>query len=582
MARLPEWSLPVCQVQERQGERSIWRFFREAKIFLVSGYLIAAPFCNRLRRKILPATDTFQYSARNNAIGGKKKGAVKSVSKSALNSVSAEVRSKDAAESVTVGNVTKIVQRAILALLDFFYSICREEFNPHDIEAIEKLSLHAYEQFQDLDHLKRELLFESKGNMMRKTHYLFHTGYWIRLFGSLSQFNTESFEAAHRAFTTGNYERTSKRSSTMNEEMHLKCLRDKHVQLVNFRSKMISDDGRKEYVVKHGPKIFPDAELELCRVSNTREVLLKRSGDTFQFANKKSTCPFHQNTDLQNIASLVKDIVCEASESAWQNIIYGIDGIGYEKVSILYGVTYKSSRDSGVGTGHLYAHHEYGGAVNKKPRYDFILIDYGGEEIPAQIIALVQIENTETRQLKFYGVCLYLKNDADRNARKEAPKKGQKKFAGLRIPFQQYQYYCPKKDYVKDLVCLNEQMLRPAIVMPRFSMSGCVHGKPSMADRFFLIDLKYIDRSGWPQLIGDDIEARLQMERERVTVGSIQNDDYAEGEDDEEEKEEDDDDDGNDISSSDEEEGAAGVFVLLAGEEGNGEEEDSYTGSGEE
>ena len=542
--------------------------------------------------KILPATDTFQYTARNSSLGGKNKGAVRSVvvkgkkkeaarclivkgkSKNAVNSGSVEGRSKDAVESVTIGNVTKIVQRAILALLDFFYSICREEFNPQDIEAIEKLSLHAYEQFQDLDHLKRELLFESRGNMMRKTHYLFHTGYWIRLFGSLSQFNTESFEAAHRAFTTGNYERTSKRSSTMNEEMHLQSLRDKHVQLVNFRSKIISDDGRKEYEIKHGPKIFPDADLELFRVSNTREVALKRSGNTFQFADEKVICPFHPNTDLQNIATLVKDVVCNKSDKKWRAKIYGVDGSGYKKVSILYGVTYKTSRDRGVGAGHLYAHHAYGGSVNKRPRYDFILIDYGGEEIPAQIIALVQIDNTERRQLKFYGVCLYLKNDADRDARKEASKKGQKKFAGLRIPFQQYQYHCPSKDYVKDLVCLDEQMLRPAIVIPRFSMSTCVHGKPSMADRFLLIDLKYIDRSGWTELIGGDIEVRLQMERERVIVdveGGVASsrqeyEDYVEGEDEEEDDEEE--------NGNNDDGGAGGgeARVLLLGEEGAGEE----------
>ena len=274
--------------------------------------------------KILPATDTFKYSARNNASGEKMR----------------------KVESVMIGNVTKIVQRAILALLDFFYSICRAEFNPQDVEAIEKLSQHAYEQFQDLDHLKRELLFDRRGNMMRKTHYLFHTGYWIRLFGSLSQFNTESFEAAHRAFTTGNYERTSKRHSTMNEEMHMKSLWNKHLDLVNFRSKMISDnqDLREKYMIKYGPKKFA-ADLELCRVGNTKEIMLQRSGDTFQFANEKVTCPFHPNTDLNNIAALIKDIVCESSDKKWQARIYGIDGNGNLKVSILYGVTYRSSRE---------------------------------------------------------------------------------------------------------------------------------------------------------------------------------------------------------------------------------------------
>ena len=89
-----------------------------------------------------------------------------------------------------------------------------------------------------------------------------------------------------------------------------------------------------------------------------------------------------------------------------------------------------------------------------------------------------------------------------------------------------------------------------------------------MADRFFLIDLKYIDRSGWPQLIGDDIKARLEMERETVIMGieggvasSRQDEEYAEGEDGEDMMED---------EGSDDEEGA----VVLLGEEGDLEEDD--------
>lgn len=511
--------------------------------------------------KVLPATDTFEYSARSNTLGGNKKGV----------------------ESVVVGNVTKIVQRAILALLDFFYSICRAEFNRRDIEDIEKLSLHAYQQFQDLDHLKRELLFDNRGSMMRKTHYLFHTGYWIRCFGSVSQFNTESFEAAHRAFTTGNYEQTSKRHSTMNKEMHLKSLWNKHLELTEFRSKMIGNDViREKYVKKCGPRCFP-ATLELSKVSNTKEVLLKRSGDTFQFAKEKVTCPFHPNTDLKNIADLFKDIISENSYENWQNEVYGIDGIGNMKVSIIYGVTYRSSMDSDLGSGHLYAHHAYGGSVtNKRPRYDFIQIEYENDVIPAQIIALIQVENTKTRELKFFGVCLYLKivDTTKKQNKAKTTKKTQPQFAGLRIPFKHYQYNCANKYlYAKDLVDLSEQMIRPAIVIPRFSMSGCVHGKPSMEDRFFLIDLHYIDRSGWPDLITKDTKERLQMEREIVTVGGIEGGDV--------EAEEYVDDDEDAWTSDDEGAGAVApeVVPVVLGEEsrsGDGgycDEEDSDTSS---
>ena len=129
--------------------------------------------------------------------------------------------------------------------------------------------------------------------------------------------------------------------------------------------------------------------------------------------------------------------------------------------------------------------------------------------------------------------------------------------------------FCSSKDtYVKDLVSLDKQMIRPAIVIPRLSTSSCLQGKPSMVDRFFLIDLKYIDRSGWPQLIGDDIKARLEMERETVIMGieggvasSRQDEEYAEGEDGEDMMED---------EGSDDEEGA----VVLLGEEGDLEEDD--------
>ena len=64
-------------------------------------------------------------------------------------------------------------------------------------------------------------------------------------------------------------------------------------------------------------------------------------------------------------------------------------------------------------------------------------------------------------------------------------------------------------------------MIRPAIIVPRMSMSQCQHENPTMADRFFLIDLKYIDRSGWPRLIDDDTESRLRMARERVILSVV-------------------------------------------------------------
>ena len=95
-----------------------------------------------------------------------------------------------------------------------------------------------------------------------------------------------------------------------------------------------------------------------------------------------------------------------------------------------------------------------------------------------------------------------------------------------------------------------------------------------MADRFLLIDLKYIDRSGWTELIGGDIEVRLQMERERVIVdveGGVASsrqeyEDYVEGEDEEEDDEEE--------NGNNDDGGAGGgeARVLLLGEEGAGEE----------
>ena len=338
--------------------------------------------------KILPNSKTFKYTSR----GINRKEVV-----------------------VEVGNVTKIVQRAILALLDFFYSICRLEFKPEDIADIEKLSLHAYQQYQDLDLLRRQLLFfDEKENSMRKTHYLFHTGFWIRSLGALSQYNTESFEAAHRLFTTGNYARTSKRQTTMNTEMHNHSLRSRHLELVEFRSAMLSDKRRNKYLVTHGPKVLPPT-LELSKVNNTKEIRLNRLGKNFKLSGNNLTPQhFHPHTGLENIASLIKDVICGNSDENWDNNILGVDGHGFLAVSIISGVTYKSPKENDVGSGHLYANHAYGSTTEKgkkRPRYDFILINYEEAEIPAQIISLIQVTDTSDKDdvaETFYAICLYL------------------------------------------------------------------------------------------------------------------------------------------------------------------------------
>ena len=74
---------------------------------------------------------------------------------------------------------------------------------------------------------------------------------------------------------------------------------------------------------------------------------------------------------------------------------------------------------------------------------------------------------------------------------------------------------------------------------------------PPWADRFFLIDLKYIDRSGWPRLIDDDTESRLRMARERVILSSVENaeqskDNHAEDEEEDYEEDEEDEKDDHD------------------------------------
>lgn len=432
--------------------------------------------------KVLPVSDTFEYSP----IGNRN-------------------------HKILLGNLTKIVQTTILSLLDLNFSLCRTEFSQSDLVDIQKIASYANNQFENLHRLKSAVLFDMKKLMMRKNHMLHHVGELIHLFGAVSQFNTESFESAHREYTVGVWEQTSKRHISRNVEMMVGSMTRAHSEHINFKLSMKTLHDKVKYLRMHGPNSYPE-NIEFSRVGGTKSFILKSENvKRLQFVDARNTEKIiHPQFSLDLLADFIFTELCNSEKSKWIKYITGCNGVPCTlNLSLLLGITYTGTKESDLGSGQIYANPLYGSS--KKARYDFVIIPRENEGITsedlAQIINIFQVHNSEDKTTTMYGVCLFLREVPDNNRCQ--------KTLGIRVPFKEYQFnnQIDARQHERQIICLNDTLNRPAMVIPIFQKMTTYeycHGRPSKYDRFFLVEWKYVDRSRWNSLMEESISERLE------------------------------------------------------------------------
>lgn len=120
---------------------------------------------------------------------------------------------------VNLGNVTKKIMNCAFSLLDSYIQSKKDSFSDDQIYQFEISNKDMHCHLLLLWELRQTVLGISTLQLtMRKPHNVLHYGFTIRMWGSLSKCDTGSYERNHKVDTKHNYERTSRRKKTINEE----------------------------------------------------------------------------------------------------------------------------------------------------------------------------------------------------------------------------------------------------------------------------------------------------------------------------------------------------------------------------
>jgi len=161
-------------------------------------------------------------------------------------------------------------------------------------------------------------------------------------------------------------------------------------------------------------------------------------------------------------------------------------------ISIIPGILYKSDEESGMGSGTIYACARFNKNEPKeqknKPRFDYVYVDYG-EVLPvlARVLCILHIThlNHDEHDSNDSKILLLIQHLI-------------RKFNHGSILGEIYEFASDPEDrnqFRFDIVTV-QSILRPAFVVPVFrkSYNPLSH---SIDDRFWVLDRKFFDRSGW-------------------------------------------------------------------------------------
>ena len=131
--------------------------------------------------------------------------------------------------NVRLGNITRKVLNAIDSVLDMFFAYKSGEFTEGLIQILELRGAKMEANINILWNLKQTLCLEPlKVVGMRKLHVHNHLGEHIRRFGPPLFADTDSYESAHKKYTTGLWRNTSRRECDLIKEMTNAVIRQQH------------------------------------------------------------------------------------------------------------------------------------------------------------------------------------------------------------------------------------------------------------------------------------------------------------------------------------------------------------------
>lgn len=115
-------------------------------------------------------------------------------------------------ERLDCGPVREVVLAALFLALELHLEFTRREFSESCLEALEKnLIPVTLESIHQLFCIRQFVAGSTTDFRGTKLHLVLHFGHFIRQFGSPLNWDTSSFESAHKVFVKACYRRGSKR-----------------------------------------------------------------------------------------------------------------------------------------------------------------------------------------------------------------------------------------------------------------------------------------------------------------------------------------------------------------------------------
>ncbi len=368
---------------------------------------------------------------------------------------------------------------------------------------------------------------------MRKLHYISHFPEHISRFGSLLHTDTGSYETAHKSYTTGVWDMTSKRMSSQYEEMSKSMLLQSTIIALDCIRAIKIDDIRTFH-----PKLSPEY-MSYRRIGGKKasvcSLLIKRLTHVTPEGIEEVKYEIKVKSKTTKDAMLFKEyathnsLKMQSTKSIVRLLRSG--GIDIEalihdnaQLNILQGLKYEANIESGLGEGFIYATNNFNGTG--KSRHDFISLQLeDGEGIEYQQLAIVLVclqSYCEGKSSKFYMIVQTLEKVIEK--RGDVPVYRPPHFTlwkweqeitdeNGKLQFQGKSLYCFSTAAIAEVACVIPRFKKASKrqVESQSSTGGPGSISTSKDDRFWYVNRKFMDRSGWE----DGLEVQWGNDEER-------------------------------------------------------------------
>ena len=425
-------------------------------------------------------------------------------------------------KSIILCDIQGKVLKAIASLLDVYFDTKRVEWEEAEIIRFDRKLKNLYVHYIMVWDINQTLLAmnpnHGKKCQQRNPHKMLHLPMVLRLYGSFRKMDTSSWERYHKVATTGTWSQTSKRHDESSKEMlekynlnkfsaALNLVSDIHTmdrQLLSNKMKVMVHDEIVRYdVMKNHKKTY----FRLRHSRNPSKRYIKVIGGNKAWSN---TCIHHPLHIKENFMRKLYDLDFYELLRHYNNI--SREDVKHYDMFVVGAIVYSSDPKS-LGNGALYAT----SSLSKlyRSRHDFALLKVelsnqnldSDDEISLGDQRARSIKTVVEKNFKTVLVKILLFICVQDNSTNNGPvmfcltqeliqvKRQIRSYYQLGTLFQWAADPRRNTSFLYRIIPV-ESILRPAFVVPVLSNNYNANN-PHINDKFFMLDRKYFDRSGW-------------------------------------------------------------------------------------